>query len=45
MVVLGRNRNVVKDNREVEGIGKSHRSSDIPDLSGTKKVGAVGTVN
>lgn len=45
MAVLGRNRNVVKNNREVKGIGKSHRSSDVPDLSGAKKVGVVEGVN
>lgn len=45
MAVLGRNRNVVKNNREVKGIGKSHRSSDVPDLSGAKKVSVVEGVN
>lgn len=45
MSVMGRNRYVVKNNREVKGIGKSHRSSDVPDLSGAKKVGVVESVN
>lgn len=45
MAVLGRNRNVVKNNREVKGIGKSYRSSDVLDFSGVKKVGVVEGVN
>lgn len=44
VVMLSGDRDVVQNNREVKGVGKSHCSSDVPDVSGTKKVCVVDTV-